>query len=330
VAELLVTVVIPTYNGETYLDELLRMVALQQVDGPVEILVVDSGSTDDTLEIVRRHPAVRLMEIPNSEFGHGRTRGLAAQLAAGTFVVYLTQDAVPASPEWLAELLAPFALSERIALVTGRQAPRSRAFPLQRYEIIGVFDGLGPRNGITVYGAGATPLTESELAAAAFNSDVNAAVRRELVLGSLPFRDVPYAEDQMMGRDVLESGWLKAYAGRACVEHSNDLDRSEYGSRIFDETVGLRRLGAAIPPMGRMASIKHAIRGSLGDSLRIVRDPDYTAGRKLSWLFANPAYHVVKWRHYRLASRVDLADDVAVSAGSLEHRRKTTKEASRG
>ncbi|MDQ1596723.1 MAG: hypothetical protein QOI70_147, partial [Microbacteriaceae bacterium] len=61
------TVIIPTLNGERYLERLLRMLELQDFDGETEVLVIDSGSTDRTLEIVRSHPAVRLVEIPNGE-----------------------------------------------------------------------------------------------------------------------------------------------------------------------------------------------------------------------------------------------------------------------
>ena len=82
-ASVAVTVVIPTLNGERYLAEVLDAVARQEFAGEVETLVIDSGSTDATLEIVRGRQGVRLHEIPNAEFGHGRTRNLGARLALG-------------------------------------------------------------------------------------------------------------------------------------------------------------------------------------------------------------------------------------------------------
>lgn len=317
-----VTVVVPTYNGEDYLDRLLCSVAGQQYDGEVEVLIVDSGSTDNTLQIIAKHSEVRLVQIPNTEFGHGRTRAMAADLAAGQLVVFLTQDAVPASDSWLAELVAPFDIDDRIVLVTGRQAPRDRAFPLQRFEIIGVFSALGPDDGITIFGAGSTPLQGAAFDRAAFHSDVNAAVRKEL-LATVPFRDVRYSEDQLMGRDVLAAGFWKAYAGRAVVEHSNDLTLHEYGKRIFDETVGLRRIGTPIPPLGRLAQIRMTLRGALGDSLRIARDG--TLRGRARWFFDNPRYHQRKWSSYRRASRVALDDAAAQSAHSLEESRRAQR-----
>lgn len=319
---MLASVVILTFNGETYLERLLAAVAEQEIEGDFEVMVIDSGSTDGTLDILARHPEVVLETIPNSEFSHGRTRQRAAAQAKGRYIAFLTQDAVPIGARWLAELLAPFAIDERIALVTGRQVPRLRAFPLQKYEIVSAFARLGPDAGITVYGAQAAPLSAAEASTAAFHSDVNAAVRRDLVMSSLPFRDVPYAEDQMMGRDALDGGWWKAYAGRAVVEHSNDLALAEYRRRIFDETVGLRRIGTPILPLSRISQAKLTLRGVVGDSLRILRDPAMTMPRRLAWLVRNPAYHAVKWASYAKASRVDLNDDDVIGRSSLEASRR--------
>lgn len=316
------TVAILTYNGEDYLERILEQLRLQELDGEFEVLVIDSGSTDSTLEIVRRFPEVRLHEIPNEEFGHGRTRNLAAQLANGEFVAYLTHDAVPTSPHWLRELLAPFAMDERIVAVMGKQVPRPGCFPLLKYEIQGVFSGFGPDFGTSVFYKDASMVDEGVLGAVGFYSDVNSAARRDFLVDTIPYRDVKYAEDQLFGRDVIEAGYRKAYAPRAAVEHSNDLTLAEYGKRIFDETVGLRQIGFPIPPMSRAGQIRLTVRGIVGDTLRILRDREYSWRRKLYWLVFNPRYQVQKWRSYRPSTLVDLTDEAAIRAGSLEHSRK--------
>jgi rhamnosyltransferase len=316
------TVAILTYNGETYLEQILTSVLAQEVDGTLDVLVVDSGSTDSTLEIVARHPEVRLHQIPNSEFGHGKTRNLAAQLALGTFVAYLTHDAIPVDERWLANLLEPFSINDSIVAVTGKQVPRPNCFPLQKYEISGVFQQLGSAAGLTLYSADEFAPAQSRHLIT-FYSDVNAASRRDFLLNTIPYRDVPYAEDQLFGKDVIAAGYTKAYAARAAVEHSNDLTRREYGKRIFDETVGLRRIGFDIPPVSRSASLVRAVYGMVFDSYRILRDAQYSRCRKVYWWFANPPYQVTKWRSMRRATVVGLDDRAAIEAGSLEHSRKT-------
>jgi rhamnosyltransferase len=321
--ETLVTVAILTYNGEVYLERILSQVAAQAIEGGVEVLVIDSGSTDSTLEIVARHPEVVLHQIPNSEFGHGKTRNLAAQLAHGQFIAYLTHDAVPVSDSWLRELLAPFAIDERIVAVMGKQVPRPGCFPLLKYEIQGVFAGFGPDFGTSVFYKDDFVRSEGVLNAISFYSDVNSATKRDFVRETIPYRDVRYAEDQLFGKDLIEAGFWKAYAGRAAVEHSNDLTRDEYRHRIFDETVGLRQIGFPIPRMTKSGQARLTLRGIVGDTLRILRDPDFSWRRRLYWLVVNPSYQVAKWRSYRTSTLVDLSDDESIRSGSLEHRRKT-------
>ena len=315
------TVTILTYNGEEYLERILEQLRRQELDGGFEVLVIDSGSTDSTLDIVRRFPEVRLHEIPNAEFGHGRTRNLAAQLANGEFVAYLTHDAVPTSRHWLRELLAPFAMDERIVAVMGKQVPRPGCFHLLKYDIRGIFAVFGSDFGSSVFSK-VDAMDDATLGALGFYSDVNSAARRDFLLETIPYRDVPYAEDQLFGRDVIEAGYRKAYAPRAAVEHSNDLTLDEYGKRIFDETVGLRRIGFPIPRMSRAGQLRLTLRGIAGDTLRILRDGDFSWRRKLYWLVVNPAFQIRKWRSYRASTLVDPDDERALRAGSLEHSRK--------
>jgi rhamnosyltransferase len=318
----LATVTILTYNGEKYLARILDAVLDQKVEGTIEILVIDSGSTDSTLDIVARYPSVRLHQIPNSEFGHGKTRNLAARLATGEFVAYLTHDAVPVSDQWLRHLLAPFAMDDRVVAVTGRQLPRPDCFPVQKFEIEGLFLRLGSSAGVTFY-AEEPSVPDKYQYLISFYSDVNAASRREFLVNQIAYRDVPYAEDQLFGKDIIAAGHVKAYAALAAVEHSNDLTRHEYGKRIFDETVGLRRIGFPIARVSRGTAIVRAVFGVVFDGYRITRDADYTRGRKLYWWLVNPGYQFTKWRSLRRSTSVSLDDHDAIKAGSLEHSRKS-------
>ena len=99
-----VTVAIPVYNGARYLDEVLTAVRAQRVDRELELLIVDSGSTDGSLEIAAAHGA-RVHRIDKRSFSHGGTRNRMMELAEGDHVAFLTQDATPAHVGWLAALL---------------------------------------------------------------------------------------------------------------------------------------------------------------------------------------------------------------------------------
>ncbi|NWF91942.1 MAG: glycosyltransferase family 2 protein [Syntrophaceae bacterium] len=84
----------------------LEMIFLQKIAYPFEVIVVDSSSTDDTLDFVRKHP-IRLFRISEEEFSFGPTRDYAFEKAEGEYIVTLSQDVVPANESWLENLVRP-------------------------------------------------------------------------------------------------------------------------------------------------------------------------------------------------------------------------------
>jgi len=315
------TVFIPTFNGEKYLERLLATVEVQDFGGNFDILVIDSGSTDDTLAIIEAHPAVRLVQIPSAEFGHGKTRNLAASMARGTNIAFLSHDAVPVGVHWLSALLAPLdpAGLDCVAVV-GKQEARSDCFPLLKYEIEGVFARCGADGAVTVVdgrSVSADALGEGEL----FYSDVNSATRRDFLLDVIPYRDVNYSEDMAFARDLLVAGYHKAYQPAALVEHSNDVTLAEYGKRIFDENLGMRRVGEGRTSLSWPQAKLRAVRDVARSAVRILRDADYSAGQKARWLVENPAYAWSKWTNIHRALTIDLNDAEAIARHSLEHSR---------
>ena len=80
------SIVIRTKNEEEFIGETLERVRKQEFNGEYEIVIVDCGSTDSTLEIVEKYD-VRLLKIPPREFTYGRSLNMGAKSAAGEFVV---------------------------------------------------------------------------------------------------------------------------------------------------------------------------------------------------------------------------------------------------
>ncbi len=317
------TVFIPTFNGEMYLNQLLSAVESQDYSGNFEILVIDSGSRDETLDILRGHPSVRVVEIPSAEFGHGKTRNLAAQLARGTNIAYLSHDAIPADNSWLTELLAPLdpAGLDCVAVV-GKHVARDQCFPLLKYEIQGVFHSCGPDGGVSVVD-GSTQKFEELSPGEKFYSDVNSATRRDFLLNVIAYRDVNYSEDMAFAADLLEAGYRKAYAPSAVVEHSNDVTLSEYGKRIFDENLGMRRVGEGRTSLTWLQAMLRMARDNVVTSARILRDSDYSAAQKMKWLFGNPAYVWKKWVNIHRALNISMDNTGVIKKYSLEASRES-------
>jgi len=320
------TVFIPTYNGEKYIDEILKMLFKQKAPFNYEVLIIDSGSRDNTLHIIKKHQIkhpkqLKLVEIDNKDFGHGKTRNYAAQLSTAEIMVYLSHDAVPSNVNWLYEMVRPFDLYADVMGVVGKQSPRPKCVPLLKYEIRSVFRSFGPDFGTTIFNKDRFMVGEALYNATSFYSDVNSAVRRQFLVEIIPYEDVRYAEDYLFGKRLIDAGYMKAYASRGEVVHSNDLDLSEYKHRIFDETVGLRNIGITV----NTPSIKHIIKmitlGVLKDWVRTILDTQYSLKRKLYWLVMNPLYHIEKWRGFRLAAKIDLQDESIINKYSLERLR---------
>ena len=124
-----------------------------------------------------------------------------------------------------------------------------------------------------------------------------------MLTGAVPYRDVPYAEDQQLGRDIIDAGLRKAYAPRGAVLHSNDVTFATLGARIAADQEGLRSIGRELPSVSRRAALLQAARWSYLDVPRILVDHEYSIGRRLWWVLANPWWQLRKWNAYRRASR---------------------------
>ena len=316
------TVFIPTYYGEDNLDELFGALQRQKVDFEYEILVIDTSSKDRTLDIIRswaskfRH--FRYETITKAEFSHGRVRQQAAEKARGEYVVYLTQDATPAHDRWLYEIIQPLERFPQVVGVMGKQDPRPTALPLLKEEIIRTFRQFGPDFGTTLFYQDEFVNSQQLFDLVTFYSDVNSAARKSVLLRDVPYQDVPYAEDQKFGEDLIRRGYMKAYAPRANVVHTNEIKLRDYKKRMFDEIVGVRRVGKTMDSIPVPFVIKQVVRALTLGSLFILRDGQYTWKRKLYWLVFNPLFVIEKWKGVRTAISVDLEDEQAISEQSLE------------
>src|SRR3954452_12961093 len=262
---MITTVAVPVLNGARYLDEVLGAVRGQQLPAgeEVELLIVDSGSTDGSQAIARRHGAV-LHEIDRAAFSHGGTRNRMMSMAAGNHVAFLTQDATPAHDAWLAALLEGFAQGEDVAAVFGPHVPRPGASHMIKAEMERHFAvwGDGGRE-IDLHRLDRSPAGLAAYRAFpgrwTFFSDVNGCVAR-WAWERVAYREVPYAEDQLLGRELIEAGYAKVFHPGAAVVHSHDYPPAQFFRRYFDEVRSLREVLDYVEPAGVMRN-QRVIRG---------------------------------------------------------------------
>jgi len=225
----LVSVVIPSKNGGERLGEALAQIFQQEVPFLFEVIVIDSGSDETTLDSIRQF-SVQLHCIPPSEFNHGLTRDLGARLARGDYLVFLNQDAVPCGTKWLVRLVEPLLVSDEYAAVQGGIQERDRAnrFFWNSCGSNFYFTRLSER-WITRYnGIGF--------------STVNAAIRKR-VWEELLFGEAPIMEDKKWQKAAVARGYKILFRSEVKVVHSHDFDLKDLIRRCQREGYGWRMAG---------------------------------------------------------------------------------------
>jgi rhamnosyltransferase len=192
-------------------------------------VVVDSGSDPESLEIVRRFP-VRLHAVPPATFNHGLTRDLGASLTRGEHLVFLNQDAVPCSNDWLTGLIEPLEEDAEVAAVQGgirEFSDRPRFF----------WDSCGARFYFTRESEGWI----ARHAGLGF-STVNAAIRRA-AWEALPFGEAAIMEDKKWQGAAGAHGFRIAHRPDAAVFHTHNYDLRGLIRRCQQEGFGWRLVG---------------------------------------------------------------------------------------
>jgi rhamnosyltransferase len=294
-----VTVAIPVLNGGPLFETVLSAVRGQELERPLELVVADSGSTDGSREAAERHGAT-IVDVPSGEFSHGGTRNLLMERAAGTHVAFLTQDAVPAGSLWLARLLEGFELAGDVALVFGPYRPRQDASPMVRRELEEMFASFAP-DGRPRVDREDSPAEGSGLGRRAYFTDANGCVAKS-AWQRVPYRDVPYAEDQLLAHDLLAAGYAKTYHPGAAVTHSHDYRPAELLRRSFDEwrgLAGVHDIAAPANPLRAALSVQREVR----DDLALMRREGTTGLGLARGAFESLRHHSLRSACAALGSR---------------------------
>jgi GT2 family glycosyltransferase len=314
-----VSVVIPVRNGGALLAEVLRALSCQTVAH--ELVVCDSGSQDDSVQIARAEGA-RVFEIAPERFSHGGTRNMLMSAAAGSRVALLTQDATPAGERWLEALLEGFELAPDVTLVYGPYRPRPNAAPWARFELESWFDSLSPDGSPQL-----ERLTEFErrsfsapalVGRRGFFSDANACIDRA-AWERTPFREISYAEDRMLALDMLRAGYAKAYMPQAAVIHSHAYSTSQQLRRSFDEWRALREIYGWREPVS-LGHVQNRLRGALGQSRRALATEQASPLQRSRTLLAVACQQLASLCGALLGSRADRFPPALQRRLSLEGR----------
>ncbi len=217
-----VSIIIRCCNEEHHIGRLLEGIGQQTVSG-VEVIVVDSGSTDATLAIASRYP-VKIISINREDFSFGYALNVGCSAATGDLLVLASAHVYPLHRDWLERLLAPFA-NEKVALVYGRQVGNELANFAENQVLRKWFPEKSDSNQDHP-----------------FCNNANAAVRRSL------WERFPYdetltgLEDLAWARQAMGAGYRIAYEAQAEVVHVHNERPQLLLNRYRREAIALKRI----------------------------------------------------------------------------------------
>ncbi|TDB55450.1 glycosyltransferase [Bacillus sp. CBEL-1] len=220
------SVLIPTLNGLKYLKKNIEILKTINAKNHTEVIVIDSESTDGTVTFLEENN-IRVIKALRRDFNHGSTRNMLANESKGSYLVFLTQDAILTSEDSIYKLVEPMENNKEIAVTYGRQLPIegakfpgafARDFNYPNYSQVKSLDDKSKYGIKTV-----------------FCSNSYAAYRKTdfVNVGGFPHH-VILAEDTYTTAKIVLSGKRVAYVADACVYHSHDYTIMQEFKRYFD------------------------------------------------------------------------------------------------
>jgi rhamnosyltransferase len=207
-----ISIIIRTKNEERWISHCLSMIQKQDFQD-FEVILVDSQSTDHTVEIASRYPLAAVVNIEEYFPGFAINEGIRA--SKGRFIVCLSSHCVPKETTWLSTLLQNFEEDEKLAGVYGRQLPVSFTNDIDKRDLLIVF-GQDRRVQIKDF----------------FFHNANSMLRRD-IWDKFPFDEqVTNIEDRVWGKAVVEAGYHIVYEPGAAVYHHHGLHQGNKPQRV--------------------------------------------------------------------------------------------------
>ena len=217
------SIVIRAYNEEKHIGRLLEGIRRQTLQD-VEIILVDSGSTDGTVSVAESFGA-RIVRIPSAEFTFGRSLNFGLRAATREFVVIASAHVYPVYPDWLESLLRPFAVGEKVALTYGKQRGPVTAKYSEQQIYHQWYPDASNLNQVT-----------------AFCNNANAAIRKSLWEKNPYDETLTGLEDLAWAKWAKEQGHAISYVAEAEIIHvHNETPRGVY-NRYRREAMALRKI----------------------------------------------------------------------------------------
>lgn len=216
------SIIIRAYNEGKHLGRLLEGISRQTVRD-VDVILVDSGSTDSTVDIAASC-GVRVLHILPDEFTFGRSLNIGIEAASSPLIVIASAHVFPVYPDWLERLLAPFA-DPKVALTFGKQ----RGGATTKFSEHQIFAQWYPEH-------------SDPRQAHPFCNNANAAIRRSIWERHVYDETLTGLEDVAWANWALHEGYAVAYVAEAEIIHVHDETPQGVYNRYRREAMAFKRI----------------------------------------------------------------------------------------
>lgn len=243
-SESAISVVIPTLNPGGELPVLLSALKAQEGIESIEMIIVDSGSQDQTITISREYGA-KVIEVTPEEFSHSHTRNLGASQATGNYILFMTQDALPGSRHWLYEMISAAKKYKAVA-VSCAETPRADVdlFSLVNSWHHNHFLELHNGDRVSRY----PPPNDYEGYRKHCQLNNVACLIERQVFEKYKFRN-DYAEDLDLGMRLANDGHILALLSATRVIHSHNRSAHYHLRRAYVDTFHMAKSFSNLPLM---------------------------------------------------------------------------------
>lgn len=218
-----VSIIIRSFNESEHIEQLLKGIKKQITDNQIEVILVDSGSTDGTVEIAEKYNT-NIIHIKPEDFSFGYALNVGCEAASGNILLFASAHVYPVYDNWLEEMLKPFE-NKRVALVYGRQIGNH----LTKFSEHQLFNKWFP--------------AESDFNQTyPFCNNANCAVRRNLWEQQKYDEALTGLEDLDWAKKIQSQGYRIAYNANATIVHVHEETPERIYNRYRREAIALKQI----------------------------------------------------------------------------------------
>jgi glycosyltransferase involved in cell wall biosynthesis len=219
------SVIIRTFNEERHIGRLIDGINRQEYDNhiEIEIIVVDSGSTDATVSIAR-HMGAKIITLPKEKFSFGKALNLGCENSKGEILIFASAHVYPVYSDWISRMIQPF-IDENVALVYGRQIGDENTHFSEHQIFSKWFPSISNYNQ-------STP----------FCNNANCAIRKKMWQKLNYDEQITGLEDLAWASNMMKEGFRIVYLAEAVIVHVHEETPQKIKNRYLREAIAFKNI----------------------------------------------------------------------------------------